>query len=135
MQEPGGARTKKKDVMPSPKKIATSIAVLCLGSLLPCGSAQKQAKPFGKEILSAFTMDPSYINLNHGSYGSVPKYVQAAQSKWREVTEMNPDLFFRYTVYDELFVARSAVANYVNANPEDLVFVENASEGMNAILQ
>ena len=122
-------------MMPSPKKIATSIAVLCLGSLLPCGSAQKQAKPFGKEILSAFTMDPSYINLNHGSYGSVPKYVQAAQSKWREVTEMNPDLFFRYTVYDDLFVARSAVAKYVNANPEDLVFVENASEGMNAILQ
>ena len=80
-------------------------------------------------------MDPEYINLNHGSYGSVPKYVQAAQSKWREVTELNPDLFFRYTVYDDLFVARSAVAKYVNADPEDVVFVENASEGMNAILQ
>ena len=92
-------------------------------------------KPFGHEMLAEFTMDPEYINLNHGSYGSVPKYVQAAQSKWREVTELNPDLFFRYTVYDDLFVARSAVAKYVNADPEDVVFVENASEGMNAILQ
>ena len=59
----------------------------------------------------------------------MPKYVQAAQSKWREVTELNPDLFFLYTVYDDLFVARSAVAKYVNADPEDVVFVENASEG------
>lgn len=27
---------------------------------------------FGKDMLSLFSLDPNYRNINHGSYGSVP---------------------------------------------------------------
>ena len=26
----------------------------------------------GKDMLSLFTLDPKYRNINHGSYGSIP---------------------------------------------------------------
>lgn len=35
------------------------------------------SNPFGKQRLQDFYLDPTYINLNHGSYGSCPKQVVA----------------------------------------------------------
>ena len=80
-------------------------------------------------------MDPSYRNMNHGSYGVVPKIVLEEQIHWRSLTEANPDKFFRFTVFDILDNSRKAMASFINANYEDVVFVENASEGLNSILR
>ena len=95
---------------PSPSTSSSSSS-----SSLASSSSSSSSSGFGKGMLRAFTMDPQYVNLNHGSYGCVPKFVLAAQSRWREVTEANPDLFFRYSVFDDLLTARSAVAKYVYA--------------------
>ena len=34
---------------------------------------------FGKERIKDFYIDPTYINVNHGSYGASPKVVMAHQ--------------------------------------------------------
>jgi hypothetical protein len=37
---------------------------------------------FGKNLLTDFYIDPTYININHGSYGYSPKVVYAAKRKY-----------------------------------------------------
>ena len=36
---------------------------------------------FGKQRLIDFYLDPTYININHGSYGSCPRSVMDAKRK------------------------------------------------------
>jgi selenocysteine lyase/cysteine desulfurase len=49
--------------------------------------------------------------------------------------EENPDKWFRYEVYNEMDQVRKIVADYVGADSEDVVFVLNASHGVNAVLR
>jgi selenocysteine lyase/cysteine desulfurase len=90
---------------------------------------------FGHKLRDNFILDPNYINLNHGSYGATPKDVLTEQSSYRTTTEGNPDKFFRYTLFDLIDNARKLLATYINASWKDIVFIQNASEGMNAILR
>ena len=57
------------------------------------------------------------------------------QTKWRRHCESNPDNFYRNEVYGLIDEVRVEVAAMVGAEAEDVVILENASEGMNAILK
>ena len=77
-----------------------------------------------------FSLDPRVAYLNHGSFGSVPKVVAAAQRELQMLEEGNPNLFFRTTLpklYDE---AREFVAEWLGTSPELFTFVPNASQGV-----
>ena len=84
---------------------------------------------FGPHLRSLFQLQEGYTNLNHGSYGSTPHHVTKAAHQWQSQVEACPDRWFRQTVYPELDKTRAELAAYVNADPMDLVFVENASHG------
>jgi len=49
--------------------------------------------------------------------------------------EANPDKWFRYDMYGEMDNVRAMLATYINASPADVVFVDNASHGVNAVLR
>ena len=49
--------------------------------------------------------------------------------------ESNPDAFFRYEVFTAMDAVRKAMAAYLDADPEDVTLVPNASEGVNAVLR
>jgi hypothetical protein len=85
---------------------------------------------FGPHLKAHFPLEDGYTNLNHGSYGSTPHVVTKAAHEWQAQMEACPDKWFRQTVYTELETARTELANYVGADPLDLVFVENASHGI-----
>ena len=77
-----------------------------------------------------FSLDPRVAYLNHGSFGSVPKVVAAAQRELQMLEEGNPNLFFRTILpklYDE---AREFVAEWLGTSPELFTFVPNASQGV-----
>ena len=40
---------------------------------------------FGKHLLVDFISDPNYINVNHGSYGIVPKSVLSYQKELQSI--------------------------------------------------
>eukprot|EP00619_Florenciella_sp_RCC1007_P011295 CAMPEP_0205909778 /NCGR_PEP_ID=MMETSP1325-20131115/4082_1 /ASSEMBLY_ACC=CAM_ASM_000708 /TAXON_ID=236786 /ORGANISM="Florenciella sp., Strain RCC1007" /LENGTH=423 /DNA_ID=CAMNT_0053276099 /DNA_START=23 /DNA_END=1294 /DNA_ORIENTATION=- len=105
------------------------------GELHVDSSRTVQSASFGHDMLDQFQLAPGYTNLNHGSYGATPKSVGAAQEQWRTEVEQNPDKFFRYTMWGYIDQARQDVAAYIGADSEDVVFVDNASEGMNALLK
>ncbi|MGE0718832.1 MAG: aminotransferase class V-fold PLP-dependent enzyme [Alphaproteobacteria bacterium] len=92
-------------------------------------------RPDGKSIRHAFSLDPTATYLNHGSYGAVPAVVAGAADAWRARVERQPVLFFQETLPQAMRAAAGRLASFLGAAPDDLVFVENATAGANAVLQ
>ncbi|KAK1143533.1 hypothetical protein N8T08_006339 [Aspergillus melleus] len=90
--------------------------------------------PFGDPMKSQFLIDPSFRNLNHGSYGTYPIPIQTTQRTFQSTAESRPDLFLRRTHSAHLDAARSAIANLLNARVSECVFVKNATTGVNTVL-
>jgi isopenicillin-N epimerase len=84
---------------------------------------------------SLWCLDPSVTYLNHGSFGACPSAVLEAQSSLRLEMEREPVDFLVSILPARLDVAREALAAFVGAAPEDLVFVPNATAGVNAVLR
>jgi isopenicillin-N epimerase len=89
----------------------------------------------GKPMRPEFSLEPGTDFLNHGSFGAPPRAVLEAAGRWRNRLEANPDVFFREVLPGALREAASALARFVGARPQDLVFVDNATAGMNAVLR
>eukprot|EP01083_Nonionella_stella_P189737 702317_1 len=91
---------------------------------------------FGHSLLQYFALDPNLINLNFGSFGSVPVEVQQYQSKCRELLHRSPDKWFRFQILNRLSAVRHRISQYIGINdPTDLVFIPNVSYGCNIILR
>ena len=86
--------------------------------------------------VTAWLLDPEVLHLNHGSFGATPAGVLEAQQAIRAHIEANPTRFFLEGEYQErLDCTRLAVAEFVGADPAGLVFVTNATAGVNAVLR
>jgi isopenicillin-N epimerase len=82
-----------------------------------------------------FLLDPDVTFLNHGSYGACPEPVFRRYQELQRELERNPVEFLARR-FDELTAeARAALAAFVGARAEDLVFVPNATAGMNAVIR
>ena len=95
---------------------------------------------WGHDFLPLFGLSNSYRNLNHGSYGSCPLFVSKNVSDWVQQVEMNPDKWYRSglgfeNVFDFQDRTRAIMAEYINADFNDTVFIDNASNGVNSILR
>ena len=82
-----------------------------------------------------FLLDPDVTFLNHGSYGACPAPVFERYQALQRELERNPvELLGRR--FDELTAeARAALAAFVGARADDLVFVPNATSGLNAVIR
>jgi isopenicillin-N epimerase len=74
------------------------------------------------------------IHLNHGGFGACPVPVLDAQRAWRERMERNPGRFLARELDAHLDEARREVAEFLNADPEGLAFVANATTGVSTVL-
>lgn len=91
---------------------------------------------FGKNIKkNLFLLDDSIVVTNNGSYGTIPKKVKETQWKYQEEMERCPDIWFRYKVKNLWNSSLETVAKFVGANVKDLVFIANATSGINAVLR
>ena len=84
---------------------------------------------------SHWALDPAVTYLNHGSFGACPSAVLALQSSLRAAMESEPVDFLSGTLQTRLDAAREAFAAFLGADPADLVFVSNATTGVNAVLR
>lgn len=82
-----------------------------------------------------WTLDPTVTFLNHGSFGACPEAVLAEQSRLRAELERQPVRFLSREYEGRLDAARASLAAFVGADAEDLVFVNNATTGVNAVLR
>jgi isopenicillin-N epimerase len=71
--------------------------------------------------------------LNHGSFGPPPRPVQEARRQWQHRLDSQPMDFFMRNYEPAWLAARQRLAEFINADPHDLVFVENATVAMNVV--
>jgi len=76
---------------------------------------------------------PGVTYLNHGSFGPSPKPVIAARQAWIERLESDPMDFFVRQMEGHLEDARARLGNLVGTSGENLLFVDNATFGMNIV--
>ena len=82
-----------------------------------------------------WTLDPEVVHLNHGSFGAAPRVVQERQSELRARLERDPMRFFLREYESLMDEARAKLAMFVHADPDGLVFVDNATSAVNAVLR
>ena len=73
--------------------------------------------------------------LNHGSFGACPRPVLEAQQEFQRRLECEPVRFFVHELPALLDATRHALAQLIGAKAADLVFVRNATEGVNGVLR
>ncbi|MFM8678887.1 MAG: aminotransferase class V-fold PLP-dependent enzyme [Alphaproteobacteria bacterium] len=91
--------------------------------------------PFGHPMRALFALDPDIAFLNNGSFGACPLRVLAEQDAIRREMERQPVAFFADAAPGRVREAAGVLARFLGAAPEDTVFVENATAGMNAVLR
>ncbi len=84
-------------------------------------------------LRSLFLLDPEVIFLNHGSFGATPRPVFENYQHWQRELERQPVQFIVSELNTHLTAARQAMGAYIHANPDDLVFVPNATFGVNVV--
>jgi len=80
-------------------------------------------------------LDPKVTFLNHGSFGSCPRSVLAFQQEMRERLERQPVQFLVRELEELLDEARQTLASFIGADSDGLVFVPNATAGVNTVLR
>jgi isopenicillin-N epimerase len=87
------------------------------------------------EFARHWNLDPDVAFLNHGSFGACPIPVLEAQTRLRDRLERGPVRFLLREL-DELAISAGAeTATFVGVDHDDLVFVPNATTGVNAVLR
>lgn len=87
------------------------------------------------ELRNQWLLDPRIVFLNHGSFGACPVAVLETQRKIREEFEREPVRFFVRELEEKIDRAREVTARFVGADPAGLVFVPNATTGINGVVR
>ena len=91
---------------------------------------------FGEEIRNEFQLSKDLVHLNHGSFGSVPRSVYEARLERMRELETSPDDWFRYNFVSLIQNSSEKVSKIIgSSSPENVVFVENATNGVTAALR
>ena len=100
---------------------------------------------FGRQMLEHWLLDPQITYLNHGTVGATPRRVLEAQQAIRNDIEQQPSRYLFRELYKyytapgfektRLRAVADIMAGFVGAKGDDLVFVNNATTGVNAILR
>ncbi|MBI5689802.1 MAG: aminotransferase class V-fold PLP-dependent enzyme [Verrucomicrobia bacterium] len=80
-----------------------------------------------------FLLDPAVAFLNHGSFGATPRVVFEDGVAWQRELERQPVEFLARRLGPLLAEARGALAAHVQAAPDDLAFVPNATTALNLV--
>lgn len=84
-------------------------------------------------LARTFLLRPDISFLNHGSFGACPGPVFEVYQRWQRELERQPVEFLGRRLRSLLAEARGALADYVGAAANDLVYVPNVTWGANAV--
>lgn len=85
------------------------------------------------DLKAQFLLDPDVVFLNHGSFGATPWPVFSSYQEWQRRLERQPVQFIDKELPGHLANARQILGNYINAAPDDVVYVPNATFALNVV--
>ena len=95
-----------------------------------------RSMPFGHPTLKTlFMLDPSYLHINHGGCGATPRYIIEKQKHLVNQMEQLPDRWFKKIAPTKIRAAASDLASFIGAEPNEVVFVVNATTGINSVIR
>lgn len=80
-----------------------------------------------------FLLDPTVVFLNHGSFGACPRPVFEEYQQWQCRLEEQPVKFIGRDLGGYLHHARQVLGDYVGSPANDLVYIPNATFGINIV--
>ena len=80
-----------------------------------------------------FLLDPNLVFLNHGSFGACPRPVFEDYQRWQRELERQPVDFLGRRATSLLAEARAALAAYVHADPDEVVYFPNPTTAVNMV--
>ena len=92
-------------------------------------------RPRKSDLAEHWTLDPNTVFLNHGSFGATPAAIMDEQRRIRALMEKDPVRFFERENIGLWDDARRALSEFVNADVDGMVFVSNATQGINTVLR
>ena len=84
-------------------------------------------------LKSQFLLDPGVVFLNHGSFGACPRPVFEEYQRWQRELERQPVEFLARRATDLLAGARAALAAYLGAAADDVVYFPNPTTAVNMV--
>lgn len=91
---------------------------------------------FGREFREAhFCFDKKIVPLNHGSFGAIPDSVFKAQSEALGRVLADKERFYLRDLFQDLPEFRKVVGSVLDASPDNVAFVTNATTGVNTVLR
>lgn len=97
--------------------------------------SQSNKKSTPNSYAPHWLLKPDIDFLNHGSFGACPKVILDYQRQIQELVELEPVHFFVKELEPLLDIARGQLANFLGADAQDLVFVPNATSGVNSVVR
>lgn len=85
------------------------------------------------DLRDEFLLEPGVVFLNHGSFGATPRPVFEAYQRWQLQLERQPVRFFSREHDALMRYSRGMLGDYLGANPDDLVYVQNATQAVNIV--
>ncbi|MAS33372.1 MAG: aminotransferase [Anaerolineaceae bacterium] len=80
-----------------------------------------------------FLLNPEVAFFNHGSFGACPKPVFDEYQRWQRELEWQPVDFLGRRRVELIDGARAKLADYLHTSAENLIFVVNATQGVNTV--
>ena len=101
---------------------------------------------YGRHLRGEWLLDRAITYLNHGTVGATPRRVLEAQRAIQDEVERQPSRFLLRELAaissghptggrPRMRIAADAVGAFVHADGDDVVFVDNATTGANAVLR
>jgi len=89
----------------------------------------------GREVRDLFYLEEDTAFTNHGSYGTVPKEVMEERFRLLKMQDAHPDKWYRNLLRPLYDKAVEDLANYLGSSARNLVFIPNATAGVNTVLK
>jgi hypothetical protein len=89
----------------------------------------------GRAVRDEWMLDWNWLHVNQGSFGAAPRTVLEIQQDWRRRMEAAPSGFVFGVLPEALRAQAESLGAFIGAQGKDIVFVENATTGCNAVLR
>jgi isopenicillin-N epimerase len=82
-----------------------------------------------------WSLDPSVVFLNHGSFGACPLRILERQQELRSEMEREPVEFLYRRFEPRIDEARESLGRFLGASADDIAFLPNATTSVNTVLR